>query len=471
MTKLRSIKRATLLAFSFPALAGAQTASGTLKYPVAAKANQVDDYHGVKISDPYRWLEDPDSPPTKAWVEAENRVTFGYLEAIPERTAIRNRLTQMWNYPRFGSPSKSGGRYFQFQNTGLQNQSVLFVRNGNAPWRVLLDPNTLSADGTVALNASEPSPDGRFLAYATTASGSDWQEIRIRSVDTGRDLAEQLKWVKFSGISWTKDNKGFFYERYDEPKAGNTLTNVNRGQKVYYHRINKPQSSDELVYQQRDQPDWLFDTQVTEDGKFAIITVYQGTDQRTRLYYLFLGDNGKKPNINVPVVRLIDRLEAEYQFIGNMGDIFLVRTDRTAPKGKVVSIDINNAMPNRWLTVIGEGKDALTDAKVIGSRLVASYLQDARSSIRFYGMPTDRELLDRRRAPMGDPRAGRAPIPERIDTTRRDMARGGSDIRSFESSICQASELSRKSRESRTTMRCSISSRPTCRRPRFTASM
>jgi prolyl oligopeptidase len=424
---MRSIKRATLLALSFPVLAGAQTASGTFKYPVATKGSQVDDYHGVKISDPYRWLEDPDSPQTKAWVEAENRVTFGYLEAIPERTAIRNRLTQMWNYPRFGAPSKSGGRYFQFQNTGLQNQSVLFVRYGNGAWRVLLDPNTLSADGTVALNVSEPSPDGHFLAYATTASGSDWQEIRVRSVDTGRDLADQLKWVKFSGISWTKDNKGFFYERYDEPKAGNTLTNVNRGQKVYYHRINKPQSSDELVFEQRDQPGWLFDTQVTEDGKFAIITVYQGTDERTRLYYLFLGDNGKRPNLNVPLVRLIDRLEASYQFIGNIGDIFLVRTDRTAPKGKVVSIDINNALPNRWLTVIGEGKDALTDAKVIGNRLVASYLQDARSSIRFYGMPTDRELLDRRRAPMGDPRArpGRAPIPERIDTTRRDMARGG----------------------------------------------
>lgn len=425
MTRIRSIKGATLLAFSFPVFAGAQTASGTVKYPVAAKANQVDDYHGVKISDPYRWLEDPDSPQTKTWVEAENAITFRYLEAIPERIAIRNRLTQMWNYPRFGAPSKSGGRYFQFQNTGLQNQSVLFVRNGNAPWRVLLDPNTLSADGTVALNASEPSPDGHYLAYATTASGSDWQEIRVRGVDNGRDLADQLKWVKFSGISWTKDNKGFFYERYDEPKAGNTLTNVNRGQKVYYHRINKPQSSDELVYEQRDQPDWLFDTQVTEDGKFAIITVFQGTDQRTRLYYLFLGDNGKKPNINVPLVRLIDRLEAEYQFIGNMGDIFLVRTDRTAPKGRLISIDINNAMPNRWLTVIGESKDALTDAKVIGNRLVASYLQDARSSIRFYGMPSDRDLLDRRRAPMGDPRGGRAPIPERIDTTRRDMARGG----------------------------------------------
>ncbi|HLE57374.1 MAG TPA: S9 family peptidase, partial [Rhodothermia bacterium] len=293
--KICSIKRATLLALAFPVFSGAQTTAGALKYPVAVKATQIDDYHGVKVSDPYRWLEDPDSPQTKTWVDAENVVTFGYLGAIPERVAIRNRLSQMWNYARFDAPSKSGGRYFQFQNTGLQNQSVLFVRYGNGPWRVLLDPNTLSSDGTVALNASEPSPDGRYLAYATTTSGSDWQEIHVRDVDARRDLADQLKWAKFSGISWTKDNKGFFYERYDEPKAGNTLTNVNRGQKIYYHRINKPQSSDELIFEQRDQPDWLFDTEVSHDGKFAIITVFQGTDQRTRLYYLFLGDNGKKP--------------------------------------------------------------------------------------------------------------------------------------------------------------------------------
>jgi prolyl oligopeptidase len=427
VTRIRSIKTATLLTLAFPVFAGAQTTAGALKYPVALKANQVDDYHGVKIADPYRPLEDPDSPQTKAWVEAENAVTFAYLGAIPEQVAIRNRLTHLWNVQRFDAPAKSGGRYFQLQNTGLQNQAVLFFRNGNGPWRVLLDPNTLSADGTVALRVHEPSPDGRYLAYATSASGSDWQEIHVRNIDTGRDLADHLKWVKFSGISWTRDNKGFFYERYDEPITGNTLTNVNRGQKVYYHRINKPQSSDELVYEQRDQPDWLFDAQVTDDGKFAIITVFQGTDQRTRLYYLFLGDNGKKPNINVPVVRLIDRLESELQFICNMGEIFLVRTDRTAPKGRVISIDINNAQPNRWITVIGEGKDALTDAKVIGNRLVASYLQDARSSIRFYGMPTDRGLRDTRRGPMGDPRGGvsRAPQPERLDTTRRDMARGG----------------------------------------------
>jgi prolyl oligopeptidase len=391
---IRSISKAAALAVAFPLYVAAQTAP-SLKYPVAAKGTQVDDYNGVKIADPYRWLENTDSPETKAWVEAENAVTFGYLNSIPERAAIRNRLTQLWNYARFRAPTKSGGRYFQFQNTGLQNQSVLFVRDGNSPWRVLLDPNTLAADGTVALSGSEPSPDGHMLAYATSASGSDWQEIHLRNVDNGRDMPDDLKWVKFSGISWTKDNKGFFYERYDEPKSGNTLTNVNRNQKVYYHRIGKPQSSDELIHEQKDQPDWLFDTQVSDDGSFAVITVFQGTDERTRLYYIFLGDNPKKPQINNPLVRLIDRFDATYDFVGNIGDNFIVRTDLTAPKGRIVSIDINNEQPARWTTVVAEGKDALTSARIIGKRLVTSYLQDAHSSIRFYGLPTERPNIRR----------------------------------------------------------------------------
>jgi prolyl oligopeptidase len=326
-------------------------------------------------------------------------VTFAYLNAIPERAAIRNRLTELWNYARYGAPTKSGGRYFQSQNTGLQNQSVLYVRDGNGAWRLLLDPNTLSADGTVALSATEPSPDGHMLAYATSASGSDWQEIHVRSVDNGRDIADDLKWVKFSDIAWTKDNKGFFYERYEEPTGGNALINVNRNQKVYYHRINKPQTSDELIYERKDQPDWLFGTQVSDDGTFAIITVFQGTDERTRIYYIFLGDNPKKPQIDNPIVRLIDKLDATYDFVGNLGDNFLVRTDLAAAKGRIVSIDINNEQTNRWITVIPEGRDALTSARIIGRRVVTSYLQDASSSVRFYGLPQERGNI--RRGPGG----------------------------------------------------------------------
>jgi prolyl oligopeptidase len=422
---IRSSNRAALLALIIPFVAGAQTAAPTLKYPVAAKGNQIDDYHGVKIADPYRWLEDTDSPETKAWVEAENAITFGYLNSIPEKAAIRNRLTQLWNYARFNSPEKAGGRYLQFQNTGLQNQSVLYGRQGHGPWKLVLDPNTLSADGTVALSSTEPSPDGRMLAYATSASGSDWQEIHVRNVDNGRDLPDIIKWVKFSGISWTKDNKGFFYQGYDQPAGGNTLTNVNRNQKVYYHRVGKPQSSDELVYDRKDQPDWLFGSQVSDDGKFVIIPVYQGTDARNRLYYLFLGDNPKRPQLNNPVVRLIDRLDATYDFVGNIGDAFLIRTDLTAPKGRIVSIDINNATPNHWTTVVPEARDALTNATIIGTRLVASYLQDAHSSVRFFGLPQDRG--DLRRVVGGTPgttRPTRTPEGAPGDTLRENRRSG-----------------------------------------------
>ena len=319
-------------------------------------------------------------------MQAQNAVTFSYLAAIPERSAIRSRLTKVWDYPKYSSPTKAGNRYFFFENSGLLNQSILYVRDNGRPPRVLLDPNTLSTDGTVALSGMRESPNGRYIVYSVSASGSDWQELRVRDVDTGRDTRDTIKWVKFSDMSWTKDNRGFFYSRYDEPKTGNTLTDVNQNQKLYYHRLNTPQSSDPLIYDRRDQPDWLFDATVTDDGTFAIITVYPGTDPRTRLFYIFL-DDPKKPKIDAPVVRLIDRLDAEYAFVHNTGDNFLVKTDLGASRGRLVLIDINAAGPNRWQTVIPEGKDALQSVKVIGRHLVTSYLQNAHSSIRLYGMP------------------------------------------------------------------------------------
>src|SRR4051812_31605678 len=291
-----SLALSTLL----PLTSRAQTPAPPLTYPAAVRGPQVDVYHGVSIADPYRWLEDTDSPETKAWVEAENRLSEGYLATVPQRTAIRNRLTQIWNYARYTAPFKEGDRYFYFQNTGLQNQSVLYVQDGrNARPRVLLDPNTLSPDGTIALSGQAASDDGRYLAYSLSTSGSDWQELHVRDVNTTRDLPDVLKWVKFSGISWTHDNKGFFYERYDEPKSGNTLTNVNRNHKIYYHRIGREQARDELVYDRPDQPDWLFGAEVTDDGQYLIITVYQGTDVKTRLFFIDL-DNPGRPEIRNP---------------------------------------------------------------------------------------------------------------------------------------------------------------------------
>ena len=384
---------------------GAQTQNAPLSYPVAARGTQVDDYHGVSIADPYRWLEDTDSPATKAWVEAQNRLTDSFLATIPERPAIKARLTEIWNYARFSAPFKGGERYFYFQNTGLQNQSILYVQDRrNAPPRVLLDPNVLSPDGTVALSGQAASDNGRYLAYSISTSGSDWQEVHVRDVNTGRDLADTLKWVKFSGISWTHDDKGFFYSRYAEPTSGNKMTSVNRNHKIYYHRIGRPQSSDELIYDRPDQPDWLLFGSVTDDGQYLIITVAQGTDVRNRLYFIDL-DNPGRPKINNPVFRLIDRFDAEYEFVGNRGTMFYVRTDRNAPKGRIVAISIENPREERWNTIVAESKDALVTATTAGEDIVANYLKDAQSSIRFFSGGRD----DRRDRQRGQPPPRRNP--------------------------------------------------------------
>ncbi|MEO8911177.1 MAG: prolyl oligopeptidase family serine peptidase [Gemmatimonadaceae bacterium] len=399
-----TLRSSALLVTTIATALGAQTPSQPLAYPAAVRGTQVDDYHGVSIADPYRWLEDTDAPATKAWVEAENKLSDTFLAGIPERLAIKDRLTQLWNYARYSAPFKEGGRYFYFQNTGLQNQSVLYVEDGrNAPPRELLDPNTLSPDGTVALSGQAASDDGHYLAYSLSASGSDWQELHVRDVNDAKDLPDVVKWVKFSGISWTHDNRGFFYSRYDEPTSGNKMTNVNRNQKVYYHRIGRDQSRDELIYDRPDQPDWIFDATVSDDGQYLIITISQGTDVRTRLYFIDL-DNSGRPQINNPVVRLIDKLDAEYSFVGNKGTMFYVRTDRNAPRGRIVAISIDNPREERWNTVVGESKDALVSATMAGQEIVGNYLQDAHSSIRFFTASRDVRREPRPRPPQQQPR-------------------------------------------------------------------
>jgi len=257
------------------------TGGAKLVYPPSKTVDVVDDYHGVKVPDPYRWMEDLDSPDVKAWVEAQNRVTFGYLESIPSRTAIRKRITELYDFERFDVPTVSGGRYFFTRNSGLQNQSVLYVSDGlNSEPRVLLDPNTLSADGTVALSGTEVTDDGKLLAYAIARAGSDWNELYVRSVDTGKDLPDHIKWVKFSGISWTLDGSGFFYSRYDEPKEAK-LETTNYYQKLYFHRLGTPQAEDRLIYDRPDQKEWLFEGKVTDDGRYLIIYVLQAPRRRT----------------------------------------------------------------------------------------------------------------------------------------------------------------------------------------------
>ncbi|HYP52997.1 MAG TPA: hypothetical protein VEQ42_05620, partial [Pyrinomonadaceae bacterium] len=226
----------------------AAAANKPIAYPATRRVEQFDDYHGVRVADPYRWLEDANSAETKAWVEAQNKLTFGYLGEIPSREPIRQRLTKLWNYERFGMPYKEGGRYFFMRNSGLQNQSVLYVVSSlDGEPRVLLDPNTLSKDGTVALSGYDISDDGKTMAYSVSVAGSDWQEIRVRNVDTAQDLPDVIKWVKFSSPAWTKDGKGFFYSRYDEPTEATRLAGVNYFQKLYFHRLGTNQSEDVLV--------------------------------------------------------------------------------------------------------------------------------------------------------------------------------------------------------------------------------
>ena len=348
------------------------------KYPPTRKSDQVDDYHGVKVVDPYRWLEDLDSEETKAWVEAQNKLSFDYLAAIPARNSLKDRITKLWNYEKYGVPFKEGNRYFYYRNSGLQNQSVLYTVTAlDAPPKMILDPNTLSADGTVAVSGTQVSPDGKLLAYSISASGSDWQEWKVRDVDTGKDLSDHLKWVKFSGVSWTSDGKGFFYSRYDEPK-GDTLKATNYFQKVYFHKLGTPQAEDVLVYERPDQQDWLFGGNVTEDGNYLVITVFQGTDVKNRVYYKDLKAS------DASVVKLLDDFDAAYNFIGNEGTRFWFQTDLNASRGKIVEIDVTKPARENWKLIVPEAKDALQSATVVDHKFILNYLKDAYTQVRIH---------------------------------------------------------------------------------------
>ncbi len=358
------------------------TAGSRLAYPVARKGDVVDDFRGTKVADPYRWLEDLDSPETKAWVEAENKLTFDYLNQIPVRAAIKARLTKLWNYERYGVPFKEGGRYFYQKNDGLQNQSVLYTVNVlNDQPRVLLDPNQLSPDGTVALAGTAVSEDGKLMAYGLAASGSDWTEWHVRDVETGRDLPDVLKWVKFSGASWTADGRGFFYSRYDEPKQGNKLAAVNEYHKIYFHRIGTPQSDDSLIFAgTEEQKGWTFHGRVTDDGRYLIIFASPGASAENRLYYKDL----QAPGTESPVVKLLDDAGVAQYFVGNDGPVFWIQTDRGAPHKQVVTVDTRAPERKNWKTVVPPAQETLESASVVNNMLIASYLKDAHRAVKIY---------------------------------------------------------------------------------------
>ncbi|HUK20231.1 MAG TPA: prolyl oligopeptidase family serine peptidase [Gemmatimonadales bacterium] len=369
--------------------AGQGGGGGRLHYPPARKADQVDDYHGTLVADPYRWLEDPDAAESRTWIDAENALTTAYLARIPERLEIRHRLTALWNYPRFGPPfRKRQSPYYLFlKNDGLQNQPVLYRQRGlSAPADKLLDLNVLSPDGTLALSTLALSEDGGLLVYGLQSSGSDWEEFRVRDVASGRDRPDVLHWIKFSGASWTHDGAGFFYSRYAEPATtGGALRDVTRFQKLYYHRLGSPQSSDQLIYERPDQPDWGFGADVTDDGRYLIVNVWTGTDRRNRIYYLDLGEAGR-PRLGGRVVPLLDGFDASYVFLGNDGPEFYFLTDRDAPRKRIIAIDTGSPEPEHWIEIVPQGADVIDGAMMIHNSFVLNYLHDAHSRLVVAGL-------------------------------------------------------------------------------------
>jgi prolyl oligopeptidase len=374
-----------IVALTLGGLAAASYAADNvrLSYPETRRIDHVDDYHGTKVADPYRWLEDDvrKSKDVADWVAAENKVTFAYLEAISERDAIKHRLTELWNYERYSAPHKVAGRYFFSKNDGLQNQSVVYVQEGlDAPARVLLDPNTWSKDGTVALAGLSISDDAHYAAYAVAEAGSDWHTWHVLDVNTGKRLDDEVKWVKFSSASWTKDGRGFFYSRFDEPKPGATFQSLNLNQKVFYHRLGTPQADDVLVYRRPNHPDWSFGAEVTDDGRYLVLTTHVGTAHKYRITYKDLAEPYAMP------IDLVENFDNEYTFIDNDGPVFYFKTDLDAPRGRVIAIDIHKPARKHWKEIIPQAKEALGGVGLVGNLFVAHYLKDAKTQVKMHDL-------------------------------------------------------------------------------------
>ena len=354
----------------------------TLKYPDTKTGDVADDYHGTKVADPYRWLEDDvrKSKDVAAWVEAENKVTFGYLESIPEREAIKKRITDLFNFEKISAPAKHGGRYFFYKNDGLQNQSVFYVQDAlDADAKMLMDPNAWTKDGTVALAGVAVSDDAKFIAYGTAEAGSDWNVWKVLDVTTGKTLTDELKWVKFSDASWTKDGKGFYYSRFPEPKKDAAFQDLNVDMKLYYHNMGAPQSEDKLVYERKDNPKWSVGGGVTEDGKYLIISIGDGTTSRkVRIAYRDLSDPAGK------IVELIDNHENKFNFLGNDAGVFYFQTDYKAPKYQIIAIDTKKPGKENWKTIIAEANEPLDSVDLVGNRFICSYLKDAKTAVKVY---------------------------------------------------------------------------------------
>lgn len=348
-------------------------------YPNARRADVVDDFHGTAVADPYRWLEDPLSPETQAFVTAQNELTRSFIDELPVRAAWQQRLTALWDYPRVSPPEVRNGRFFFQRNDGLQNQAVLYRQDGpDGRATPLLDPNTLSEDGTVALINQSFTKDGRLLAYSLAVSGSDWQEIHVRNTDTGQDTDDLIQWCKFTNAAWLPDNSGFFYARYPAPGEMPDAP-PSTHQRVYFHRLGAPQSADDLVYARPDAPDLGFAPQLSEDGRYLLLTVWEGTDNRNRVYYRDLSDRAD-------FVRLIDVMEAKYEFLTNDGPVFYFITDLEAANGRILAIDISQPDRANWREIVPEQEDVVETAVVVHDEFIIDYLHHAHHRLRRFAL-------------------------------------------------------------------------------------
>lgn len=348
-------------------------------YPAANKVDTIDVYFGREVADPYRWLEDDNSAQTAEWVKAENEITFDYLSKIPFREDLKKRLTKIWNYPKYGVPFQKGGRFFYFKNDGIQNQSVLYMQqNLDAEPEVLLDPNLLSEDGTVALADIGISKDGKYFAYSVARGGSDWNEIYVMEIDGRKMLEDHIEWVKFSGISWKGD--GFFYSSYDKPKEGDELSGQNRFHKVYYHKVGTKQIDDILIFEDKENAKRNFYAYLTDDEEFVFISESESTSGNSM--YAAKATNIK----NLKFKKIAEGFDNEYYIVDNIGDKLLMKTNYEAPKSKLVLVDFDKPELENWKTLIAEKDEVLEGAGIIGGQLFTQYLKDASSQAFFYDL-------------------------------------------------------------------------------------
>ena len=372
---------ATLIAaIPFSQLSHAQN---MIKYPESKTVDQVDSFFGVDVADPYRWLEDDvrNSKEVRNWVEQQNKLTSDYLQGLPFREEIEQRLTQLWDFEKYRPPSRHGDKYYFYKNDGLQNQYVLYQADtcdGEAT--VFIDPNSWSEDGTVALGGTSFSDDGKRVAYSIQNAGSDWRTWKIKDVQSGLVLDDELKWLKFGGISWNKDGESFYYSRYDKPEADAEFQSLNLGQKIYLHRVGTSQAEDKLVHSDSEHAEWGFLPEVTEDGKFLIVTIWQGTDDRYQVMYAPLEKDGTAGSLEY----LIDNFENEFTFIGNDDDRLYFKTDVDAPRKSIIAIDLSNPAKANWKTIVPQATDAMISASMVSDYFVCEYLKDAKTQVNLY---------------------------------------------------------------------------------------